>query len=108
MPWGGRSSAGTRRLSECEKLELSDRKQPLNWERIQPVKPGRSDAGAVGVGDRVWLVGGFDGENCLNSVMVLNTVTGRWRRGPDMQIARSGLSCVYLDGCMQLGGWVGC
>ena len=58
---GGRSSAGTRRLNECEKLEMSDRKQPLNWERIQLVRPGRSDAGAVGVGDRVWLVGGFDG-----------------------------------------------
>ena len=69
--------------------------------------PGRSYAGAVGVGDRVWLVGGFDGENCLNSVMVLNTVTGRWRRGPDMQIARSGLGCEYLDGWVYAVGGMG-
>ena len=58
---------------------MSSRKLPLNWERIQPVNPGRGDAGAVVVGAKVWVMGGFDGQICLDSVMVLNTVTGRWK-----------------------------
>ena len=98
---GGKSSGdGSGRLSECEMLELSSSEQPLNWERIQPVRPGRSDAGAVCVRDRVWVVGGFDGQNCLSSVEVLHTGTGRWSRGPALLTGRSGLSCAYL------GGWI--
>jgi len=92
------------RLSDCEMLKLSSSKQPLNWERIQPVRPGRSGAGAVGVKDEVWVVGGFDGQNHLSSVQVLHTGTGRWRRGPDLLIGRSGLSCAYLGGFIYAAG----
>ena len=101
---GGRSSGESRRLSQCEKLDLSSRKLPLNWERIQSVRPGRSDAGAVGVKDRVWLVGGFNGHCCMSSVQVLHTVTGRWERGPALHTARSGLGCVYLGGWIYVAG----
>ena len=49
-------------------------------------------------------MGGFDGQICLDSVKVLNTVTGRWRRGPALQTARSGLSCACLDGWVYAAG----
>ena len=43
------------------------------------------------------MVGSFDGQTCLDSVKVLTTVTGKWRRGPSLQTARSELSFACLD-----------
>ena len=71
---GGRSSEGSRMLSECKKLDLSERKLPLNWDE-NPVRCWGSGGGGQSV---------TGGENCLHSVMVVNTVTGRWRKGPAM------------------------
>ena len=36
---------------------------------------GGADACGVGVKDKVWVVGGFDVNSCLDSVQIHNTVT---------------------------------
>ena len=90
------------RMNSCEKLDTS--KSPMNWERIEPMKSGRVDAGAVAVGGKIMVVGGFSGEGFLCSVEIYNPLTNTWQKGPNLQAPRSGMGLAGLDGVVYIAG----
>ena len=55
------------------------------------------------------VVGGWDGENALTSVEILNLETGRWETGPSLPEPSYGHACLRtevggIEGIMVTGG----
>lgn len=77
------------------------------WEIVARMAGGRAFAGAVVVGDDLFVVGGYDGQRELESARVYNTLRGEWRDLPDLATGRGGLALLY-DGLALFavgGGW---
>ena len=56
----------------------------------------------------MYIVGGFDGQTCLDSAEQYNPVTDQWSRLQKMSSARSGVSLVtFQDNIFALGGFDG-
>ncbi|XP_003247935.1 ring canal kelch homolog [Acyrthosiphon pisum] len=67
--------------------------------------------GLLGVGvidNCVYAVGGFDGESCLNSVEVFDSVTQKWRMVSSMSTRRSSVGIGVLNNLLYaVGGYSG-
>ena len=101
--FGGFSSPeSTDRLKACEKLDTLQ--SPMNWERVAPMESGRADAGAVVVGGKVMVVGGFSGTDFLSSVEIYNPSDNTWQSGPSLPAPRSGMGVAALDGTVYVAG----
>ena len=101
--FGGKSSPGSPdRLKACEKLDTLQ--SPMNWERVAPMESGRADAGAVVVGGKVMVVGGFSGTDFLSSVEIYNPSDNTWQSGPSLPAPRSGMGVAALDGTVYVAG----
>ena len=101
--FGGRSSPDSPdRLKACEKLDTLQ--SPMNWERVAPMESGRADAGAVVVGGKVMVVGGFSGTDFLSSVEIYNPSDNTWQSGPSLPAPRSGMGVAALDGTVYVAG----
>ncbi|HEX8339611.1 MAG TPA: kelch repeat-containing protein [Tepidisphaeraceae bacterium] len=64
----------------------------VNWERSSLESPlHRAEAGAVRVGDKLFVMGGFTNvyEGVTNRVDILDTKTGKWTRGAAMPGAQT-------------------
>lgn len=81
--------------------------RPEEWQLVTRMESGRAFAGAVVVGDDIFIVGGYDGQRELSSAKVYNTLRGEWRDLPDLATRRGGLALLY-DGLAVFavgGGW---
>lgn len=47
---------------------------------------------------KIYIVGGFDGNNCTNTVEMYDPAQDRWSMLPPMSISRSGVSCISHRG----------
>lgn len=54
----------------------------------------RSDASACRLDDKIVIVGGFNGNECLNSAEVYDPELDEWRDIPRMNSRRSGVGAV--------------
>ena len=110
-------------LNSIEVLDLND---PREW-RLFPVRLGeaRYCCSAVAIDEHeIYIIGGFDGDQILNSVEILNISTETISEGPSMLEVRAGpagcanrgLDCcgwrlarsiLYLSTCEQLSIRVG-
>ena len=58
--------------------------------------------------DKLYVIGGFDGENCLDSTEMYSPFTNQWTLLTPMSCARSGVSLIaYKDYLYALGGFDG-
>ena len=65
-------------------------------------------SGGCSLGRRVYVAGGFTGEECVFSVECFDVDSDQWTRVPRMAVARSGVSVVaYRGRVVVLGGYDG-
>lgn len=68
----------------------------------------RSDASAASLGEKIYIVGGFNGHEVLNSAEVFDVKTNQWSYINSMNNPRSGVSLVAFRGSLYaLGGFNG-
>lgn len=61
------------------------------------MRAARSSCGAAALGDRLYVAGGgADGSGFHDSVEVFEPAMGRWRPGPPLAAARSGLALAAI------------
>jgi kelch-like protein 10 len=72
------------------------------------MRVARSDGSAVVHNGRIFVCGGFDGENVLNTIEYFDEDKRLWNFGARMQLKRSGLSSLSYRGHLTvLGGFNG-
>jgi len=68
----------------------------------------RSDASAAALHDKIYIVGGFNGQEVLDSAEVFDVETSQWTNIDSMISPRSGVSLVaFRDSLYALGGFSG-
>ncbi|CAK8685294.1 unnamed protein product [Clavelina lepadiformis] len=101
---GGADGSRDDRLKSAEKFYPSRN----IWVRLPDMLERRSDAGACCLGSRVYVAGGFTGNECVFSVEFLDNDADQWTRISPMTVPRSGLSVVaYRGKLVVLGGYDG-
>lgn len=50
--------------------------------------------------DRIYITGGFNGTECMNSVEMYDSDTNQWSLITPMRSRRSGVSCITYHGCL--------
>ena len=68
------------------------------WKRIPRMKACRSGAKAIVVGDKIYVVGGWDGFKDMKSCEAYIPKERRWTHIPDMTIPRNYPSLEFIDG----------
>lgn len=100
---GGYNGEG-RRLNSAEVYDV-ERNQ---WSLVASMKNQRSDAHAVNIDGRIYVVGGFDGNSCKQSVEFYDPHKNAWYSIADMNHARSGVGVSEVDGTLfAVGGYDG-
>lgn len=57
---------------------------------------------------RIYITGGFNGQECMNTAETYNADTNEWTLIPPMQTRRSGVSCITYHNCLYvIGGFNG-
>merc|ERR1719219_364036 len=84
----------TGRMSIVEEYIISENR----WRRLPNMIDCRSDASACSHKDIVYVAGGFNGKECLNSVEMYIQDFHQWTKLPNMNEMRSGLSLVIYQG----------
>ena len=77
------------------------------WERRAPMPVAVTHAGTARVGDAVWLVGGFRGDNpgpVTDVVQVYDAAADEWSFGPPLPAARASGALVRLGGRLHYFG----
>lgn len=70
-----------------------------SWLSATTMPTPRSEGAAAVVGSEVFVVGGLDRfGRTLDSLEILDTETGRWRKGPDLPLALHHTGVAALDG----------
>lgn len=73
-----------------------------------PVSPGiRSFGSAVNYGGRIYVFGGLDGTNVLNTVWIYDPPTDTWSQGPNLPDARFGPAVASGTGVIYIAGGFG-
>ncbi|XP_023653290.1 kelch-like protein 4 isoform X1 [Paramormyrops kingsleyae] len=80
------------RLSDC--VERYDPKTD-EWTTMTPLGVPRDAVGICLLGDRLYAVGGYDGQSYLNSVESYDAQTNEWREEVPLNIGRAG-ACVVV------------
>ena len=76
------------------------------WERRANMSAPRNRLAAVAAGDRIYAIGGFDGQRNLPVVEEYDPAKNLWERKADMPTARHGHSAVAVDGkILVIGGY---
>jgi serine/threonine-protein kinase PknK len=81
----------------------------MRWRPISSLPEPRSAAGAAVVGDRIYVIGGFDlSRRELKTAYVYDTATDAWRKIADLPTPRQHLAVTDFQGQVcALGGYVG-
>lgn len=92
-----------------DSVETYDRNTD-QWFQIQECElpQPRAYHGTVTIGDKVYVVGGFNGSQYLNSVICFNASKKRWEEHAPMYMSRCYVSVVEIDGVIYAcGGYDG-
>lgn len=54
--------------------------------------------------DKIYITGGFDGHDCMNTAEVYDPATNQWTMITAMRSRRSGVSCISYHGCIYVIG----
>lgn len=68
------------------------------WRAIAPMPGPRSQAAAVAIGSRIFIVGGADGGRLVSPTYVYDTTTDRWTTAAAIPTPRDHLAAAALDG----------
>ncbi|XP_071979120.1 kelch-like protein 4 [Engystomops pustulosus] len=80
------------RLSDC--MERYDPKTD-SWTTVAPLSVPRDAVGVCSLGDRLYAVGGYDGQTYLNTVESYDAQTNEWTQEVPLNIGRAG-ACVVV------------
>ncbi|XP_046704835.1 kelch-like protein 4 isoform X2 [Silurus meridionalis] len=80
------------RLSDC--VERYDQKTDT-WTMVSPLSVPRDAVGVCLLGDRLYAVGGYDGQSYLNSVESYDAQNNEWIEEVQLNIGRAG-ACVVV------------
>ncbi len=80
-----------------------------SWPAVGRLDRGREDAAIAPLGDgNMLLIGGFDGSSVLSSTRIFDGITGTFRNGPELTVARRGASATtFGDGRILVVGGQG-
>ncbi|XP_063794453.1 kelch-like protein 4 [Pseudophryne corroboree] len=81
------------RLSDC--VERYDPKTD-NWTTVAPLSIPRDAVGVCALGDRLYAVGGYDGQTYLSTVESYDTQTNEWTQDISLNIGRAGACIVVI------------
>ena len=75
-----------------------------NWTEVASINVGRRAHNCILFKNQIFIIGGYDGNTCLNSVEILSLDTMTIREGNGMQVGRRyhGSGLVHLDGKLRL------
>ena len=86
-------------------LFLESMESMERWTRGAERSSKRSGSAAAVLGDRIYVIGGYDGSNQLKSMEWFDTNTQTWTRGAGMSSKRSGCAAAALgDKIYVIGG----
>jgi Kelch motif protein len=68
------------------------------WREIAPMPTPRSQAAAVAIGGRIFIVGGADGGRLVSPTYVYDTAADRWTTAASIPTPRDHLAAAALDG----------
>ena len=68
------------------------------WREIAPMPAPRSQAAAVAIGGRVFVVGGAQGDRLFSPTFVYDTATDRWTTGAPIPTPRDHLAAAAIGG----------
>lgn len=54
--------------------------------------------------EKIYITGGFDGHDCINTAEVYDPNTNQWTMITAMRSRRSGVSCISYHGCVYVIG----
>jgi N-acetylneuraminic acid mutarotase len=74
------------------------------WEVASPLNFARTDLAAATDGQRVWVVGGFDGLSTRGAVQVHDLATGTWSDRPALPQPRTGATAAVVNGALYVFG----
>ena len=77
------------------------------WTSGAPMPTPVTHMGAVGVGDEIWILAGFEGNHpgvATNKVQIYNTVTDSWSEGPALPNPRGSGAAAYNEGKIHFFG----
>ena len=99
---------GQRMRDEVWRLSLAESGSSVpGWELVSRLAQPRAFLGATAVEDRIYVAGGFDGEEELALARAYQVAEGRWTELPPLSTPRGGLQLIY-DGLAVFalgGGW---
>ena len=61
------------------------------WKMLPEMNCVRSDAACVTFNNKVYVIGGFDGDQIHQSVEIYDPIHNEWSFGPQLQVPRSGV-----------------
>lgn len=76
------------------------------WAEAPSLREPRYGAAAVALSGRIYVIGGRDEENVLETVEVYDPVEARWTSGPELEDPREGHAAVVLGGRIYVLGGV--
>jgi N-acetylneuraminic acid mutarotase len=98
---------GTQAQSLVDMVEVFDPKTS-HWEKAASLNIPRAHVCCVTFQDKLWAVGGYDGQHASQTVEVYDPVTKRWTEGPKLIKKRSVVVCSVLDDKLYaIGGYDG-
>lgn len=68
------------------------------WREIAPMPAPRSQAAAVAIGSRIFIVGGAEGGRLVSPTYVYDAATDRWTNAASIPTPRDHLAAAALDG----------
>lgn len=102
-----RYGPGTQPQSLVDMVEVYDPKTS-HWEKAASLNIPRAHVCCVTYQDKLWAVGGYDGQHASQTVEIYDPVTKRWSEGPKLIKKRSVVVCSVLDDKLYaIGGYDG-
>ncbi|XP_065177727.1 kelch-like protein diablo [Sycon ciliatum] len=101
---GGETNPGRNIISDAEKFDS----QVGSWEAVSPITKPRRGAGAVLVGNLLYMAGGSDGFNALSDIVSYEPETNVWSEAGEMLEKRSSVGAVAAGHTIYfIGGYDG-
>ena len=102
---GGRSNCygGTPSSTTCRCDPSTDDHE---WEELAPINQARFDAFGAAMNGKVYIAGGSQGQEALNTCEVYNPLTNEWQLMPSLRTPRMSASMVCHDGQLYVLGGV--
>ena len=76
------------------------------WEEIAPINQARYNAFGAAMNGKVYIAGGCQGQETLNTCEVYNPLTNEWQLMPSLRTPRMSASMVCHDGQLYVLGGV--